>query len=313
MPKHLGTIRVGTRGSALARTQTESITREIRSRFPDLEVSTHLITSEGDRVQDRSISELGDKGVFVRSLERCLLSGEIDLAVHSLKDVPSEEVPGLELAAFSARADPRDVLISRDSKRLSELEPGAVVGTSSLRRRAQLLARRADLRAQDIRGNVDTRLRKLSDGQYDALILAAAGLVRLGLEAAITEYLSVEAFTPDAGQGILAVQTRNDGQWNEVTQALDDTAARLAAGAERACVRALGADCRSPVGAYAMVQGDVLSIIGVAARDDGSELHRDRVRGPAREALQLGRQLGVRLLSAISSEGIGETRSYTER
>jgi hydroxymethylbilane synthase len=295
-------ITVGTRGSNLARTQTETVVSAIRSHFPDLKVTTRVISTEGDRVRDVSISSLGDKGVFVRNIERALLSGEIDLAVHSLKDVPSDDdVPGLKLAAFSPREDARDVLISRGGSALHSLPPGAVVGTSSLRRRSQLAACRSDLRVKDIRGNVDTRLRKLQDGEYDALILAAAGLLRLDRAETITEFLPVHLFTPDAGQGILAVQTRSDAWMDEVTDPLDDPAARLAAGAERACVRALGADCRSPVGAYATVDGDELLIVGMAARADGSQLHRDQVRGPVSESVQLGQELGSRLLMGFTS------------
>jgi hydroxymethylbilane synthase len=272
----------------------------IRSRFPDMDVSTRVISTQGDRLQDFSISQLGDKGVFVRNIEDALLSGEIDLAVHSLKDVPSdEEVPELRLAAFFPREDPRDVLVSREAKTLHEVAPGALVGTSSLRRRSQLSAYRPDVRAKDIRGNVDTRLKKLQDGEYDALILAAAGLLRLGRADTITEYLPIDLFTPDAGQGILAIQTRRDGWLEELTERLDDRDSRLAAGAERACVRALGADCRSPVGAFATVDGDELLVVGMAAREDGSQLHRDSVRGAVSESVELGGELGSRLLAAF--------------
>jgi hydroxymethylbilane synthase len=289
---------VGTRGSTLARTQTESIVARIRGRFPDIHVSTRVISTEGDRVQDRSISQLGDKGVFVRGIEAALLQGEIDLAVHSLKDVPSDnEIPELRLAAFSAREDPRDVLISRDGTLLRDLPPGSIVGTGSLRRRAQLKAVRADLQAKDIRGNVDTRLRKLGDGEYDALILAAAGLIRLNLQETIAEYLPVELFTPDAGQGILAIQTRRDDGLDRVAQALDNRSSRLSAAAERSCVRALGADCCSPVGAYATVDGDEMTILGMVGREDGSQLHRDRVQGASVDAVELGTELGARLLA----------------
>ncbi len=293
-------IVVGTRASALARTQADSVVARIRSRFPHIDVSTRVISTEGDRVQSVSISQLGDKGVFVRAIEAALVKNEIDVAVHSLKDVPSDqEVPELRLAAYSSREDARDVLVSRDGTLLCDLPPGASVGTGSLRRRAQLAAVRPDLQARDIRGNVDTRLRKLHDGEYDALILAAAGIIRLNLYNLITEYLSVATFTPDAGQGILAIQTRRDEQLDDVTRSLDDAASRLCAAAERSCVRALGADCRSPVGAYATLEGDELTIDGMAAREDGSQLHRDRIRGAAVDALGLGTELGGRLLSAF--------------
>lgn len=290
-------IIVGTRGSLLARTQTESIVRQIRSLFPEMEVATLVISTDGDRSQHVPISVLGDKGIFVRSLESALLAGEIDLAVHSLKDVPSDVIAaGLKLAAFSPRADPRDALISRGGCQLDELPPGSVVGTSSLRRRVQLAACRDDVQATDIRGNVDTRLVKLHEGEYDALILAAAGLVRLGREDEITQFLAPSAFTPDAGQGILVVQTREEDALDALTELLDDQFSRLVAGAERACVRALGADCRSPVGAYAIAAGDELVVSGMAAKEDGSCLHREMVRGSFDRSLELGSELGRRLL-----------------
>jgi hydroxymethylbilane synthase len=294
------TVVVGTRGSALARIQTNSIVARLRCWDPHIDVSTRVISTEGDRIQDVSISQLGDKGVFVRAIEAALLRGEIDLAVHSLKDVPSDnEVTGLRLGAFSAREDARDVLVSRDGALFRDLPPGSTVGTSSLRRRAQLAAARSDLQAKDIRGNVDTRLKKLRAGEYDALILAAAGLIRLGLSDAISEYLPVNVFTPDAGQGILAVQTRCETRWDNVALGLDDNASRQCAIAERSCVRALGADCRSPVAAYATVDGTGMSVDGMAAREDGSQLHRDRVQGAAIDAGELGKELGTRLLRAF--------------
>lgn len=300
MELEVRSIVVGTRGSLLARTQTESIVTRLRTTFPHIDVSVHVISTEGDRVQDVSISQLGDKGVFVRAIEAALLTGQIDLAVHSLKDVPSDqEVPELQLAAFSAREDASDVLVAREKVRLSDMPAGSTVGTSSLRRRAQLAAVRPDLRMRDIRGNVDTRLRKLRAGEYDALILAAAGLVRLDLQGVITEYLPVESFTPDAGQGILAVQTRRENWLDPIVEALDDRASRLSAAAERSCVRALGADCRSPVGVYARLEGEELAIVGMAAREDGSQLHRDRLRGPAAAAHELGTELGEKLLTAF--------------
>jgi hydroxymethylbilane synthase len=300
VPNEVRSIVVGTRGSALARTQTNSIVARLRSRDPRLDVTTRVISTEGDRVQDVSISQLGDKGVFVRAIEVALLRGEIDLAVHSLKDVPSDnEVTGLRLGAFSERVDARDVLVSRGGELLRDLPTGSAVGTGSLRRRAQLAAARPDLQAKDIRGNVDTRLKKLRAGEYDALILAAAGLIRLGLSEVISQYLPVDLFTPDAGQGILAIQTRSEAQWDGVALGLDDHTSRQCAIAERSCVRALGADCRSPVAAYARVDRMGMILDGMAAREDGSQLHRDRVQGAAIDAEELGAELGVRLLNTF--------------
>src|SRR5947209_5412887 len=289
-------IVLGSRGSALALRQTEIVAASLRAHHPHLEIAMLTVETEGDRIQDRPISQFGDKGVFVRTVESALLEGRIDLAVHSLKDVPADvSVPGLALAAFSAREDPRDCLIAREGRSLQDLPAGARIGTSSLRRRVQLQALRPDLVLAPIRGNVDTRLRKLRDGEHDAIILAAAGLHRLGLHDVITEYLPVDRFTPDAGQGIIAVQARDRDTIGELAAAVDDSRSRVAAVAERAAVRALDADCRSPVGAYAEIEGERLVLHGMAADEDGERLRRAQVHGSVTEAEDLGSALGARL------------------
>jgi hydroxymethylbilane synthase len=287
---------LGSRGSALALRQTEIVAEALRARQPDIEIRVRTVETEGDRVQDRPISQLGDKGVFVRAVEAALLAGTIDLAVHSLKDVPADiSVPGLHLAAFIAREDPRDCLISREGLELAALPPDSRIGTSSLRRRMQLQALRPDLMAVPIRGNVDTRLRKLRGGEYDAIILAAAGLHRLGLADVVTEYLPVDRFTPDAGQGIIAVQARDRDSAGAPAAAIDEPASRAAATAERAVVRALNADCRSPVGAYAQIEGERMLLRGMAADEDGGRLRQSSVEGPLAAAEALGAELGRRL------------------
>lgn len=294
-------LTVATRGSALALQQTRLIIELLHRRFPDLECVIETVHTEGDRIQDVPISALGDKGIFVRPIERRLLAGDIDFAVHSLKDLPSDvETPGLELAAFSPRADPRDVLVSRHGHALRDLPPQARVGTGSLRRRAQLRAVRSDLVADDIRGNVDTRLRKLDGGQYDAIILAAAGLVRVGFGHRITEFLPLDTFVPDAGQGIMAVQVRSGDPSAEFVRAIDDPAARTAAIAERAVLRTLGADCNSPVGAYASLNGERIFVRGMAATRDGQRLYRDEESGPIQQSEMIGTALGERLLSLLN-------------
>jgi hydroxymethylbilane synthase len=296
----VGRIRIGTRGSALALRQTQLVADALRARCPGVEVEVVRIETEADRARDRPLAQLGDKGVFVRALERALLGNAIDCAVHSLKDVPGEvDVPGLELAAYSSRADPRDCLISRDGLNLARLPPGARIGTSSLRREVQLRALRPDLDVVPMRGNVDTRLRKLREGGYEGIILAAAGLERLGLEEVVSEYLPVEAFVPDAGQGILAVQVREGDPVATVVSQIDDPASRCEAAAERSLVRALGADCRSPVGAYAVVEGDELELLGMAASADGRQLQRARRRGRVEDAEHLGERVGHRLLTLL--------------
>lgn len=293
-------IKVGTRGSSLALRQADFMIRLLQDRFPAIAFSLEVVRTEGDRVQDRPISQIGDKGIFVRAIERALTAGSVDLAVHSLKDVPSDvEAPGLCLAAFSPREDPRDVLVSRSGQTVESLPPGARVGTSSVRRKVQLLNLRPDLVAADIRGNVDTRLRKLEAGDYDAILLAAAGLHRLGLAHRITQYLSVERFVPDAGQGILAVQAQVDAQAARLAQAIDDRASHLAALAERSVVQGLGAGCHSPIGAYAMVDAERIRIRAMAANEDGSIVRREQAEGSVEEAEALGRELGARLLEFV--------------
>jgi hydroxymethylbilane synthase len=290
------TVTIGTRGSALARRQTDLILQRLTASYPKIDFRVRVVETRGDRVQDRPVSEIGDKAVFVGAIEDALLAGEIDLAVHSLKDLPSdEERPELVLAAFSPRADPRDVLVSREGCLLAELPAGARVGTSSLRRRAQLMAARPDVSACDIRGNVDTRLRKLAEGSYDAVILAAAGLDRLGRGEEITEYLPVELFVPDAGQGIIAVQGRAGDAATGLAQAIDEHRSRVVAAAERTVVRTLGADCRSPVGAHAMLTSDRLRMLGMTANEDGSDLRRAEVEGPIDRGEELGRKLALEL------------------
>lgn len=292
---------LGTRGSKLALRQTELISNLLRDQFPGITLRTVIVQTEGDRVQDRPLSQFGDKAVFVRAIERALVDGTIDLAVHSLKDVPADvETPGLTLAAFSARADPRDVLVSRDGVPLADLAPGSRIGTSSLRRRVQLAAARPDVVAVDIRGNVDTRLRKVQQGDYDAIILAAAGLARLGLEERITEFLPTDAFVPDAGQGIMVVQSRVGGRAAAMAAQIDDLDSRGMAIAERAVVQALGAGCHSPVGAYATRDGSLMRLRAVAATLDLRRLERIEDGGPLGEPEQLGRRVGSRLLALIS-------------
>jgi hydroxymethylbilane synthase len=296
----LSSVTLGSRGSALAMRQSELVADLLRQKFPDMALCVKAVLTTGDRDQHHPLSTLGDKGVFVRSIEQALLAHEIDIAIHSLKDVPSDvETPGLTLAAFSPRADARDVLVARSGSDLEALSAGSRVGTSSLRRRVQLQAVRPDLVAGEIRGNVDTRLRKLNEGQYEAIILAAAGIHRLGMADRITQILPVELFVPDAGQGIIVLQTRQGDDAETLARAIEDPVSRTAAIAERATVRALGADCHSPVGAFAEVRGARLVIRAMAAREDGSSLIRLEDEGPASAAEEIGHRLGLRLRSAL--------------
>ena len=250
-----------TRPSALARWQTQWVIDALKNLHSDLECEEKVITTQGDKVLDKPLPEIGGKGLFTQELEMELLSGAVHCAVHSLKDLPVENPDGLTIGCIPARAEVRDALISKNGYTLAALPEGATVGTSSLRRAAQLLSRRPDLRTESLRGNVDTRLRKALDGQYDAIILAGAGLTRLGLEKHVTEWLSLDVMLPAPGQGALAVQCRlDDHETLSLLAALEDPSTRRSVTAERAFLSGLGGGCSVPVAAYATVESAALSL-----------------------------------------------------
>ncbi len=293
---------IGTRGSALARTQTDLVASALRRHWPDLEIQTKIIKTEGDRQLDVSTVKLG-KGAFVKEIEIALLNGEIDLAVHSCKDLPTDPVPGLTLAAFPQRADPRDTLVSRTGRHLTETETGAIIGTGSSRRKAQLLIQRPDLDVRDIRGNVETRLRKMCEGQYDAVVLAAAGLDRMGWLDRATEVFEPDVVLPAPAQGALAIQAREDDEQTlGLLKPLDDPATHAAVTAERAFLRALGGGCRVPIAAYAQAEGGRLTLHGLVAAEDGSEHVRGDLDGAAEEAAAIGERLAQQLLAEGADE-----------
>jgi len=293
-------VTLGTRASALARAQTELVAARLAAARPGLECSTRVISTAGDRTQDSGepLPSIGGKGLFTAELERALRDGEIDVAVHSLKDLPTEDAAGVVIGAVSARDDVRDCLVARSGSSLADLPDGAVVGTSSLRRSAQLAALRPDLEVRSIRGNVDTRIRKVTDGEYDAAVLAAAGILRLGLEHVVTEWLSAETMLPAPGQGALAVQCREgDEPVLVLLAALDDASARAETTAERAFLRALGGGCAAPVAAFAVTTTTPrVRLQGLVASVDGGQVVRVTGEGEpqdvgerlAKEALVLG-------------------------
>ena len=296
---------IGTRGSALARWQTDHVAGLLRAAWPGLEVAVQVISTQGDRVLDTPLPQLGGKGVFTAELEIALRGGQIDLAVHSLKDLPTDDPDGLTIGAIPAREAVNDALVSRDGLPFTGLPHGATIGTSSRRRAAQLLYLRPALHMADIRGNVDTRLRKAHDpaGAYDAVILAAAGLLRLGFDAQITEPLALDVMLPAPGQGALAVQCRNDAATLSLLAPLNDTAARLAVTAERAFLAALGGGCSLPIAAYATVDGDSLRLRGRVSAPDGSEQMDFDQTAPA--TLDDARSLGARMAAAALQQGVG--------
>ena len=281
---------IGSRGSQLALWQS----RWVQARLAELgqESRIEIIHTTGDKVLDVALSMVGSKGLFTKEIEDALLRGDIDLAVHSLKDMPTLLPDGLALAAIPAREDPRDALVG---SRLSEIPQGARVGTSSLRRGAQLRHIRPDLDVQMIRGNVDTRLRKLDDGQFDVIVLAAAGLRRLGWEHRIAESLDPSVMCPAVGQGALAIETRVGPS---ICQQLDDAPARICITAERALLATLGGGCQVPIGAYATLTGDALHLQGMIVSPDGSRVIRLEADGLAANAETLGAELGKSLLAA---------------
>ncbi len=286
-------LTVGSRGSQLALWQA----RWIQARLQELGLESRLeiIHTTGDKITDVALSKVGTKGLFTKEIEEALLGGAIDLAVHSLKDMPTELPQGLTLSAIPVREDPRDALVGRS---LSSLGSRARIGTSSLRRAAQLRVMRPDLEIENIRGNLDTRLRKLDEGRYDAIVLASAGLRRLGWENRITELLDPEVMCPAVGQGALAVETRNDqGQAREIAKRLDHAESRIAVTAERAVLAALGGGCQVPIGAYATVNSGTLNIQSIIVSPDGTRIIRRQASGPLADAAVIGSTLGEELLA----------------
>ncbi len=295
---------VGTRGSALARTQADLVVEALRQAVPGLEVETSVIRTEGDRRQDVSLEQFGGQGVFVKEIEGALQSREIDIAVHSLKDMPAETPDDLTIAAVPPRADARDALVSRGRLKLADLPTGARVGTDSNRRVVQLRALRPDIVTASVRGNVDTRIRKAESGEFDAVVLAAAGLDRLGVLDRAAQVFEVDEMLPAVGQGILAVEARAaDSEVLGALARIDDPATRHAMLAERAFLKRLGAGCRLPVGAYAVVDGPTLSVRGLLATED-DRIFRDTASGPVEKAAALGSTLAERMLAAAGVESL---------
>lgn len=291
-------LRIGTRGSRLSLRQAELIVEALRRVAPRVALEVTVIHTAGDRAPEVPLAGLEGIGFFARELEAALLDGRCGLAVHSAKDLPTAIHPDLCLAAFPPRADPRDVLISRGGLTLAALPRGAVVATSSLRRSAQIRHYRPDLLTVPIRGNIDTRIAKLERGMVDALCLAAAGLVRMGWEARITEWLAPEILLPAPAQGALAVEVRRaDHALIELLRPIDDPATREAALAERALVARLGTGCRAPAAALATVEGDRVSLEGLVALEDGSAVRRHRAAAPLGAAEWLGMTVADSLLA----------------
>ncbi|SFW28036.1 hydroxymethylbilane synthase [Nitrosovibrio sp. Nv17] len=299
----LDKIVIATRESALALWQAHFIRGRLSELYPQTEFSISGMTTQGDRILDKSLSKIGGKGLFIKELEQALESGHADIAVHSMKDVPMEMPQGFVLAAIVEREDPRDALVSNRYRDLQELPEGAVVGTSSLRRESQLRARFPHLRVEPLRGNVLTRLRKLDEGQFAAIILAAAGLKRLGLGERITAVLSPESSLPAVGQGALGIECRADRpDLLELMQPLHHPDTARCVEAERAMGRALGGNCQVPLGGYAEIREGILRLRGFVASPDGIHMVRDEVKGEP----GAGADIGARLADALKERGAAE-------
>lgn len=295
-------LTLATRKSALALAQARAWIAELTAHHPGLEVQELHVTTTGDRVQDRALSEVGGKGLFIKEIEETLLDGRADLAVHSLKDVPAELASGLTIACIPKREDPRDVLVTRTGAGFAELEPGSKLGTSSLRRRVQLAAARPDLEISPLRGNVDTRLRRCAEGVVDAIVLARAGLVRLGLADRVTQVLEPVDCLPAIGQGALAIEVRSDdAELRELLAPLSHAETAVAVAAERGVMLAVEGSCQVPVAAHAVRDGAELWLRALLAEPDGSRLRRreQRVAWPANEdaSHRIGALLGAELRS----------------
>lgn len=292
------TLILGTRGSKLAVHQSQWVQARLQELAPGLTISLQRIQTSGDKILDVPLAKIGGKGLFVKEIEDALLSKEIDLAVHSMKDVPTALPEGLDILCVPPREDPRDALITRDGCRLDQLKPGARIGTSSLRRQAQLLHYRPDFTIEMLRGNLDTRLRKLREGQFDAIVLAAAGLRRLAWDAEITEYLPVHLSLPAIAQGALGIEARSDDTFvRELLSRFEHRPTRITVTAERALLHRLEGGCQVPIAAHAALEGDRLTVDGLVASVDGRRVIRHQIQGPASEARALGTKLAERLLA----------------
>lgn len=310
-------LRIGTRGSKLALWQANWVATRLRERWPDRHFEIHIIKTTGDQIQDRPLEQIPVLGVFTKELDNALLAFDVDLAVHSMKDRPTDTPEGVVIAAIPEREDPRDAFIGKQAARLCDLPPNAVVGTGSLRRRAQMLALRPDLSTTALRGNIDTRLRKLAESDsLGGIILAFAGVHRLRLDTHVTELLELPYWLPAPAQGALAVTARStDDETMEVVKAIEDANTRACATAERALLARLGGGCHIPVGAFAQTKEESLLLAGLVADSDGITVLRENIEGNAGEAESLGARLGDILLArggtAIIS-GLGKKPGVTD-
>lgn len=303
------TIKIGTRGSKLALWQAEQVKAVISAAFPDLIIETVIIKTKGDIILDVSLSKIGDKGLFTKEIETALINGEIDLAVHSLKDLPTELPEGLCIGGMLPRGEVRDVFISKDGRKLSEMTSNDRIATSSLRRKAQLLAYNPDLKIVDIRGNVDTRLKKMEEGHCDALLMAGAGIIRLGYDSYITELLDPTVVLPAVSQGAVAIEIRDeDERIQRIIDAIADEETWNTTMAERWLLRTLEGGCQVPVACYSEVKNDQLRLTGLVASIDGKQVIRKSVSCPIDEGSEKAIELAVSILEEGGKEILDQIR-----
>ncbi len=292
------TLKIGTRGSRLALWQANWVKTALEAEDPSLSIELVIIKTKGDKILDVPLAKVGGKGLFVKEIEESLLNENIDLAVHSMKDMPAQIPQGLCIAAIPQREDPKDVLISKDNRRFSELPAGAIVGTGSLRRKAQLLFARPDLVVAPLRGNIDTRLKKLETENLDAIILAAAGVKRMGFENKATEYLDENIMLPAVGQGALCIEIRqNDPLVGPVVAGLEDSKTRAVIRGERAFSERLEGGCQVPIAAHGTIHNNLFTLSGLVASVDGKTLYKHAMQGPENESATIGLELAERLIS----------------
>ena len=296
-------IIIGSRGSQLALWQANWVKSQLENLHGNADISIRVITTSGDKIKDVPLSKIGGKGLFVKEIEEALLAKEIDLAVHSMKDVPIEIPSQLEISIITKRENPLDALISKNGKKLADLPQGATIGTSSLRRSSQLLNHRNDFKIHPLRGNVDTRLKKVEEGKYDAILLASAGLNRLGWSNRITEEISHEIIIPAMGQGALGIETRlGDTKTYNFISSLNHEQTNYEVSTERALVGKLDGGCQVPIGAYAKTEDNLITLKGLVASLDGKIIHKSEIVGPIDDAINIGQDLGEELLKMGANE-----------
>jgi hydroxymethylbilane synthase len=305
-------LRIGTRGSKLALWQANFVKESLQHIFPKLVIYLKVIRTSGDNFQDRSLSAIGGKGLFVKEIEEAILNDKVDIAVHSMKDVPVTLPAGLEISTFLKREDPRDVLLSKGNVEFENLAASSVLGTGSLRRQVQISKLRGDLELKPIRGNVDTRIRKLISGEYDAIVLASAGIKRLELEGEITQFFSTTDIVPSPGQGIIGIECREDDiETKEMISKINDLDSTYSIGAERNFVKQMGGDCSLPLGCYCEIKnGQDIEISGFVASVDGKDFIEDNISGNIDDNIKLSSQLAQRI---IGSGGKGVIESFDSK